>query len=151
MAARLIVLAAFCVLAGCGSAKTATTNPKQAELAREQRNASYARPPAVVLAAAGPTAAARNPKARAALLRAARDLQTYHRRHRTYAVGPIGNLHRLDPGTALVDFVDGRDADFFLAVNPPTTTTIYRYNFDHDRVQRVCGPGGTGCPPDRRW
>jgi hypothetical protein len=123
----------------------------RAELARERRAASYSPPPAAVLAAAGPTPAARNGKARAELRRAARDLQLYRRAHGTYAIGPIQNLHHLDPGTALVDFVDGRESDFFLAVNPPTTTTIWRYNFDHDRAATVCGPGGYGCPPDRRW
>jgi hypothetical protein len=120
-------------------------------MAYERRAASYARPPARVIAAAGPTPAARNAAARAQLLRAARDLQAYHRLHGTYAIGPIQNLHRLDPRIPLVDFVDGRPSDFFLAVDPPTTTTVWRYNFDHGHGARVCGPGGTGCPSDRRW
>jgi len=150
---RLAVALAASVACGCGGAtRTPSTAPVTAKpRTPEQRAASYAPPPAAVIAAAGPTPAARNASARAELRRAARDLQAYHRAHGTYAIGPIANLHRLDPGTALVDFVDARESSFFLAVNPPTTTTIWRYNFDHDRAQRVCGPGGTGCPAGRLW
>lgn len=159
-----LLLSAACLTAGCGSsARTSThaTAPapqltpaeraKAAELARERAAASYGRPPQSVIDAAGPTPEARNAVARSQLLRAARDLQAYHRAHGTYAIGPIASLHRLDPEIGLVDFVDGRRDDFFLAVDPPTTTTVWRYNFDHNKGARVCGPGGTGCPASRLW
>jgi hypothetical protein len=100
-------------------------------------------------AASGPVV--RNAEARAQLLRASRDLQAYQARHGTYDVGGASGLHKLDRGTSLIDFVDGRQTSFFLAVNPPTTTTKWGYNYDHKRIGRSCGPGGTHCPPDRHW
>ena len=165
-AAALVFAIAAVAVASCGGgdgkpshpqahATTRAETPAEIQRAREfaleRRAASYARPPQAVIDAAGPTPAARDARARAELLRAAADLRAYHRAHGTYAIGPIQNLHRFDPGTALVDFVDGRTTNFYLAVNPPTTTTVWRYNFDHDRVGRVCGPGGSGCPPNRLW
>ncbi|GAC1324864.1 MAG: hypothetical protein NVSMB25_22800 [Thermoleophilaceae bacterium] len=136
-----------CAIVGCGA-----ENQRAAELRRERAAASYAPPPPAVLAAAGSTRAARNARARAELLIAAKALMSYHRAHGTYAVGPVANLHRLDPRTTLVDFVDGRKTGFFIAVEPPSTKQIWRYNFDHERASRSCEPPTPGvCPAGRHW
>ncbi|HYW54247.1 MAG TPA: hypothetical protein VE826_09765 [Dongiaceae bacterium] len=150
------VIGALAIVAGCGGTahRPATTTPtsRATEMALERRAASYAPPSQAVLAAAGPTAGARTAAARAALARAARDLLAYRRAHSTFAVGSIRDLHRRYPDTALVDFVDARQGSFFLAVDPPTTAAIWRFDYDNGSTSRVvCERQGDRCPGLKRW
>lgn len=92
-------------------------------------------------------------RARAALVRAGRDVLAYGRVHQTFDVGGVAGLHRLDPATRIVDFVDGRQTSFFLAVTPPTTRLIWRWDYDHEQISRAsCEPGpGRHCWNMKRW
>jgi hypothetical protein len=118
----------------------------------ERRAASYEPPSRAALAAAGPTPVARTAAARGALVRAADHLLAYGRAHRTYAIGSVRDLHRRYPDTALVDFVDARQGSFFLAVDPPTTTAIWRFDYDNGATSRVvCTRPGDRCPGLKRW
>ena len=149
-------LAALGALAGCGHAAhhpaTTATTSRAAELALERRAASYEPPSHAALTAAGPTPSARTAAARAALVRAAHHLLAYGRTHRTFAIGSVRALHRRYPDTALVDFVDARQGSFFLAVDPPTTTAIWRFDYDNGATSRVvCAQQGDRCPGLRRW
>jgi hypothetical protein len=125
-AARRSLLAAVAVAlsAGCGDTHSTTTTAKRDVEAQ----------------------------ARAQLLRAASDVMAYGRAHHTFDVGGVAGLHRLDPRTPLVNFVDGRRTSFFLAVQPPTTRTIWRYDYDHNAISRAeCLPGARRCLGMRRW
>ena len=110
---------------------------------------------AALLAGCGSTShtADRDAQARAGLLRAANDIHTYGRVHHTYDVGGVAGLHRLDPATAIVNFVDGRQTSFFIAVEPPTTKTIWRYDYDHHATNRAeCLPRRSRkCVGMKRW
>jgi hypothetical protein len=110
------------------------------------------------VAAAGCGGSARHSKpdreaqARAQLVRAGNDVLAYGRRRGTFDVGGVAGLHRLDPATSIVNFVDGRRTSFFLAVEPPTTATIWRFDYDHNAISRAeCRPGARRCLGLKRW
>ena len=153
----VIICVAAAALAGCGGGGGGSHSAHKsraalkAEMQRERAGASFQPPSRAVIVAAGRTPSARDATARAELLRAAADLQSYHRKHRTFAIGTVRDLHRLDRRTGLVDFVDGRQTSFYLAVKPPATTTTWRYNFDHNKGKTACGPIGGTCPSSRTW
>jgi hypothetical protein len=153
---RWFAIGALAIATGCGGGThrpaTTTTTSRAAEMALERRAASYQPPSPAVLDAAGSSAAARTPAARAALVRAARHLLAYKRAHGTFAIGSVRDLHRLYPDTALVDFVDARQGSFFLAVDPPTTAAIWRFDYDNGATSRVvCTAQGDRCPGLERW
>jgi len=126
--AAAIALPCATILAGCGASKTTSTGHAAAEVSRDAA-------------------------ARTALVRAGADVLAYGRAHATFDVGGVTGLHRRDPSTALVNFVDGRRTSFFLAVQPPVTKVIWRFDYDHNATSRAeCLPGpGRHCRGFRRW
>ena len=149
----IVAVTVGALLCGCGSSGSQKQSRAalKAEMKAERKDASFEPPPKRVIAAAGATPAARDATAKAELKRAAADVQRYHAAHKTFALGRVSNLHKLDPKTALVDFFDGRQTSFYLAVRPPATKTTWRWNFDHNKSKTACKPAGGDCPASKRW
>ncbi len=126
---RRITLLALTLLAGCGGGSASAPR------------------------SSAPTQGDVSSQARSELLRAGRDVLAFGRTHATFDVGGVAGLHHLDARTGLVNFVDGRQTSFFLAVRPPTTSAIWRFDYDHRQVSRAeCRVGpGRRCWGLRRW